>query len=218
MAASHDLTRLLVLGAGTFALDVADLISDIPGYRVDGFAVSVPPHQPGAMLDGRPIYWVDELQRFTDTHRAVCAIVSTKRRQFTQRAEALGMRFATIIHPTARVSRRATIGDGSIVSAGVLVTAYSDIGRHVILNRGSIIGHHVAICDHATIGPGANLAGAVRVGQRAWVGMSAVVLEQRVIGESSIVAAGSVVTRDVPARVTVMGTPARVTQTDVEGY
>jgi sugar O-acyltransferase (sialic acid O-acetyltransferase NeuD family) len=199
-------------------MDVADLISDIPGWHVDGFAVSLAPHEPGATLLGRPIYWVDELSRFTASHRAVCAIVTTKRTPFIRRAEELGMRFAAVIHPTARVSRQASIGDGTIISAGVLVSAHSEIGRHVILNRGAIIGHHVKIHDHATIGPGANLAGAVTVGQRAWIGMSAVVLEQRSIGELAIVGAGSVVTRDVPARTKVMGAPARALETDGEGY
>ena len=210
--------KLLVLGAGTFAMEVADLVSDIPGLEVDGFVVSVPPYEPGSTLLGRPIYWVDELSRFVDSHQAVCAIVSTKRWQFTKQAVELGMRFATIVHPAARVSRMATIADGTIISAGVMVSTHSEIGRHVILNRGALIGHHVKIHDHATISPGANLAGAVTVGRRALVGLGAVVLEKRTIGDLSIVGAGSVVTRDVPERVKVMGMPAQIVEENIEGY
>jgi acetyltransferase EpsM len=211
-------TRLIVLGAGTFAMDVADLISDLAEYVVDGFAVSVPPYEPGATLLDRPVYWIDQLPRFAATHRAVGAIVSTHRSQFTRQVEELGFRFATIVHPTARVSRRALVGEGSLISAGALITAHTTIGRHVVVNRGAIIGHHVLIGDHATIAPGANLAGAVRVGERAFVGMGAVVLEGRTIGERAIVGAGSVVTSDVAPRTKVIGAPARERAADVDGY
>ena len=214
---SNTPTRLLILGAGTFAMDVADLISDLSGYVVDGFVVSVPPYESGATLLDRPIYWIDDLNRFAETHLAIGAIVSTKRWPFIQRAEELGMRFATIVHPTARVSRMARLGDGTLVSAGVLVTTHSVVGRHVILNRGAIIGHHVQIGDGATISPGANLAGAVTVGQRAWVGLSAVVLEKRTVGAHSVVGAGAVVTQDVPDRVMVVGVPAKIVKENMDG-
>src|SRR5437870_1475326 len=90
-------TKLLILGAGTLAMEVADLVSDIPEFEVEGFAVSVPPYQPGSQLLGHPIYWVEQLSQFADSHQAICAIGTTKRYQFTQQAEASGMRFATII-------------------------------------------------------------------------------------------------------------------------
>ncbi len=68
-----------------------------------------------------------------------------------------------------------------------------------------------------TISPGANLAGDVVVGKRTYVGMGAIVLEKRRIGEQSIIGAAAVVTRDVPDRVKAMGMPARIIAKNVEG-
>ena len=212
--------KLIILGAGTFAQEVADLISDIaePVYEIDGFAKSIQPYDPAETLLGRPVYWVDQLEQFTRSHLALCAIGSTtKRANFIQQVENMGMRFATIIHPTARVSRTATLGEGAIVSAGALIAAYTNIGRHVIVNRGAMIGHHNSIGDVATIGPGANLAGAVTVGSRTTVAMGSIVLEQRHIGAQAIVGAGSLVTHDVPDRVKVMGSPARIVEENIDG-
>jgi sugar O-acyltransferase (sialic acid O-acetyltransferase NeuD family) len=211
--------KLLILGAGTFAQEVADLISDLaePAYDIIGFVKSVPPYDPGETLLDRPVYWVDDLPRFAGSHQAVCAIVSTRRAAFIQQAEDLGLHFATIIHPTARVSRTASVGAGSIISAGVLIAAHTHIGRHVIVNRGAIIGHHNSIGDVNTIGPGANFAGAISVGSRTTIAMGAIILDHRHIGSHSIVGAGALVTRDVPDRVKVMGSPARVVEENVDG-
>ena len=208
---------LLILGTGTFAMEVADLVSDItdPRYTIVGFAASLPPYEPGSTMLGLPVYWVDELGRFDASHRAVCALVSTRRHRFVEQARELGMRFARIIHPTARVSRTASVREGAIISAGVLVASYSEVAEHVVVNRGAILGHHVRIGECATISPGANLAGAVEVGERAYIGMGAQILEKRRIGEGAIIGAGAVVTRDVPARTKVMGVPARVVEEDV---
>jgi acetyltransferase-like isoleucine patch superfamily enzyme len=49
----------------------------------------------------------------------------------------------------------------------------------------------------------------VKIGDNVWIGMNAIVLKGVTIGENSIVAAGAVVTRDVPANTVVAGNPAR---------
>ena len=50
----------------------------------------------------------------------------------------------------------------------------------------------------------------VRIGRNVWIGGGAILLPGVNIGDDAIIGAGSVVTRDVPAGVTVMGNPARL--------
>ena len=199
-------------------MEVTDLVRDLrnPRYEVVGYVESLHPDKPGSTLLGKPIYWVDELSRFSDSCLAVCALGTPRRHVFTDKARELGIPFTTIIHPTASVSQTATIGEGTIISAGAIVASYTEIGNHVIVNRGAMIGHHIRIADHVTVSPGANLAGGVEIGRLTFVGMGAIVLETLKIGERSFIGAGSVVTKDVPARTRVVGMPARKVAADTE--
>jgi acetyltransferase-like isoleucine patch superfamily enzyme len=52
--------------------------------------------------------------------------------------------------------------------------------------------------------------GAVTIGDDAWIGAGAILLPNVKVGEQAIVAAGAVVTKDVPSRTVVAGNPARV--------
>lgn len=60
---------------------------------------------------------------------------------------------------------------------------------------------------------GPELALPVRIGARVWVGGASVILPGVTIGEGSTIGAGSVVTRDVPARCVAAGNPCRVMRT-----
>ncbi len=209
--------KLVVLGSRAFAEEVADLVSDCPEFELTTFGENWERGRCERLLLGLPVVWVDELAPLAASHAAVCAIGTTRRRGFIEQVEALGFRFATVRHPTARVSRTSTLGAGTIVSAGVMIAAHTTIGRHVILNRGSLIGHHTRIGDGVTISPGANIAGRVTVGDGTYVGMGAIVLDSLTVGRGAVIGAGSLVTRDVPDHVEVMGVPARITRERVDG-
>jgi sugar O-acyltransferase (sialic acid O-acetyltransferase NeuD family) len=209
--------KILILGTGTFAMDVTDLISDLPEVEVTGYVVSVPPFEPGLTLLDRPVYWIDQVSEFARTHQAICAIATTKRYHFINQVEGMGMEFISIIHPSARVSKQTEIGRGTLINGGVQVATHTRIGNHVIINRGALVGHHNVIQDFATISPGANLAGSITVRKRAWIGLGANILEKLTIGECSVVGAGSLVMQDVPERVKVIGIPAMIIETNIDG-
>ncbi len=124
--------------------------------------------------------------------------------------------FAMDVHPTAVVYRWREVRRG----AGIRVGAGSIIGFDSILDgrAGITIGHSVNLSsevaiwteqhDHAS--PMFETVGApVVIGDRAWVSFRATILPGVTVGEGAVVAAGSVVTKDVAPWTMVGGIPAK---------
>jgi acetyltransferase EpsM len=208
---------LLFLGDGFFAVEALDIAEDSGGFVPLGFVNSARQPEPGATREGLPIFAVEQIPYGIDECSVICAIASTRRRAFIERVLALGYRFTSLAHPSARVSRRAHIGVGSILNAAAVVSAHAAVGEHTIVNRGALIGHDTRIGKFCSIGPGANMAGNVQIGEGAWIGIGAVIRERVKIGAGAVVAAGAVVVRDVNANELVAGVPARVVRSDVQG-
>lgn len=209
--------KVLVLGAGLFAEEIADVISSIPGYELIGFVEGLDRQRCGRSLLGLPVHWIEDVGTLRDACRAVCAVGSPQRDGFIRQAQERGLAFLTVAHPSAQVFPTVTLGEGCLVGAGVVVGAHTVVGKHVILNRGALIGHHVHIGDYATISPGANIAGKTTIGTHTYVGMGAIILDGISIGSRCLVAAGAVVTRNVPDGTRVMGVPARAQAAKAEG-
>jgi sugar O-acyltransferase (sialic acid O-acetyltransferase NeuD family) len=205
-----------VLGTSLLAPEIADLAADA-GFEVAGFVENRERAKCETDFHGLPVHWIDDCAELSSTHVAICGLGTTTRSAFTEQAAAVGFRFATVIHPTAHVSRTSTIGEGSIVGVHVAVGSNTHIGRHVFLNRGCTMGHDTRIGDYVSVLPGANIAGACVVGRAAYIAMGATVTDRISIGEESVVAAGAVVVQDVPPNTQVVGVPARIVKRDVRG-
>jgi len=208
---------LLILGSRSFAREVADLVSDIPQLHLSGYVENTDRAFCSEPIDGLPVHWVDDIAGMAASHWCVCAFGSTRRISFIRQVEAMGFQFASVIHPSARVSRRSIVGDGSIVSSGVQIATNARIGRHALVNRGALIGHDVVTGECISVGPGANIGGACSIGSGCFIGMGAIVIERLGIGDGAVVAAGAVVHRDVPAHVLVAGVPAVALRHGVDG-
>lgn len=120
----------------------------------------------------------------------------------------------TLIREKTRIGNRTAIGTSTIIDGNTV------IGNHVSLQSMVYIPTNTTIGDHVFIGPNAVLTNdryppsgtlegpVIKAG--AAIGANTTILPGVCIGEGAFVAAGSIVTRDVPDLMMAIGTPARI--------
>ena len=102
-----------------------------------------------------------------------------------------------------------TIGEGTIICAHTIITVNISIGEHVIINLDCTIGHDAIIEDYVTLYPSVNVSGFTHIGHAAELGVGMQIIQRKSIGDYSIVGAGAVVVKDIPAKCTAVGIPAK---------
>jgi len=107
-----------------------------------------------------------------------------------------------------------SIGDGTVVYNKVEVLVHGGkviIGKHCLVTRRTALitgGHRFNRRDELIQKQGI-VCGDIRIGDDCWIGYASIVLKGVTIGDGAVVAAGSVVTRDVAPYTIVAGVPAR---------
>jgi acetyltransferase EpsM len=197
-----------VAGTRTFAAEMIDW-AQAAGLHVAGLVEPSDRTRVGQVIHELPVTWLDAGPGAGDG-AVLVGTGQSARREIVARLIRAGWRPVRLIHPLAQVSARSTVDEGAIVGPGAIIGACSTLGPHVVVNRGTLIGHHTQVREFATLGPGVNVAGNVRVDADAFLGMAAVVRDHVTVGACSVVAAGAVIVRDVPAGVQVRGVPATV--------
>lgn len=119
------------------------------------------------------------------------------------------LRWYTAIHPQAIVADTVTIGEGTVVMAGVVINPDTNIGRHCIINTSCSIDHDNNIGDFVHISPGAHLAGTVSVGNKTWICAGVTVINNINIVSNVIVGAGATVIDDIKIAGVYVGTPVK---------
>jgi acetyltransferase EpsM len=194
-------------------LVVADIVRQAGEYELAGFLDDRNPQRAGEAFGGSTILGgleqLPELVSRGVTH-FMFGFGDSVRLQLTEKAKSFGLQLATAIHPRAIIAPDVTLGAGTMVAAGVIINPAAAIGENVIVNTGATIDHECIIEDGAHICPGVNLAGNVRVGRAAWVGIGSSVIQRITIGAGAFIGAGSVVVRDIPANAVAYGCPAKV--------
>jgi len=122
--------------------------------------------------------------------------------------------FGTAIDKSAQISKRASIGQGSVIMPGVTVNSSSIIGRHCIVNTNSSVDHDCVLENYVHVSPNATLCGGVFVGEGTHVGAGAVVVPGINIGKWCTIGAGAVIIKDVPHYSTVVGNPGRIIKSE----
>lgn len=133
---------------------------------------------------------------------------NTAREGINKKVLEAGYSLAILIHPSAIISDSAIIKIGSVIMPLAVVNADAVIGEGCIVNSGAIVEHDCILENYVHISPNATLAGGVYIKKSTHIGMGALILQNITVGVNSIVAAGSVVTKDVSDNVLVAGIPA----------
>jgi len=121
------------------------------------------------------------------------------------------------IEPGAFIRDQVEIGNNVIIMMGAVINIGAAIGDGTMIDMGAILGGRATVGTNCHIGAGAVLAGVIEppsatpviVEDDVLIGANAVVLEGVRIGKGSVVAAGAVVTKDVPPYTVVAGMPAK---------
>jgi sugar O-acyltransferase (sialic acid O-acetyltransferase NeuD family) len=200
---------IVVLGTGGMGREAAAWVEDAGDRPLLGF-LDDDPSRHGATLAGHPVLggieWLYEHQGIA----VVLGVGSPQGRAAVLRVlDEHGLQPERVVHPTAYNGPRVSIGAGSIICPGAVLTCDISLGRAVIVNYGASIGHDGRVGDAAFIAPGVTVAGNVSIGERADIGIGASIIQGVMIGAEAVVGAGAVVIRDVEPGSTVVGIPAR---------
>jgi sugar O-acyltransferase (sialic acid O-acetyltransferase NeuD family) len=206
-------TPLVILGTGGNSLDLAEtgqLLRDaweVRGFLDDARRVGEEP------LPGLRVLGTLDQARTLDGVRFISGIGSS--RSFTgkpalvRRVGVPDSRYATLVHPTASVSRYASLGSGVGILQGATVTVRASIGDHVIVLPSAVVSHDCVVGSHSCIAGGAVLSGGVVLGENCYVGSNASIREGVRLGSGCLIGMGAVVVRDVPPGEVWAGVPAR---------
>ena len=196
---------IAIVGAGGNARELADMLRDLPEFRVLGYLTNMHGKYDSPVLGDFSWPATHEVDAFA---MAIGDPISKFRvaRELCERYP--NVDWPVIVHPTAHVGSTVKLERGVIVCIGAVATIDIVIGEFSQLNYGCTVGHEARVGAACLINPGANISGGVELGHSVLVGTGSQVLQYVKVGDEARIGAGAVVTKDVPAAMTVVGVPA----------
>jgi len=120
-----------------------------------------------------------------------------------------GAHFISIIHPLARVDKRASIGAGCVIAPWACISCEVNLGDFITINAYASVGHDSILHNGCTISSYGSIAGKAKLGKGVSVGIHGVILPGVEIGDFATVGSGSVAVKLVKPNTMVMGVPAK---------
>ncbi|MFI5151027.1 MAG: acetyltransferase [Bacteroidia bacterium] len=212
------LKKLILVGASNFGDEIIQLFRDInkqapsPAWELSGF-LDDNAEMHGKVRNGIPVLggkrWIEE-----HDHRDyyfICVIGSpAAKSRVVAYMKQQGVKFASGIHPSVIMSETSAVGEGTVITAGNILTTNIKVGDHIIINLACTVGHYTVIGDYSTINPGANISGDVSLGEGVLLGTNCTILEKMNVGAYAVIGAGAVVNKHIPEKVTAVGIPAKI--------
>jgi sugar O-acyltransferase (sialic acid O-acetyltransferase NeuD family) len=216
-----NMKKIAIFGAGGLGLEVATLIKhinvihdewEIIGFFDDAIAE-------GKVINNYPVLGGIETLNLWDSQLFLVLALGNPgvKKHVYENIINNKVSYPVLIHPSAIIGSREfiSIGKGSIICAGNILTTNIKIGKQVILNLSCTVGHECEVGDFSSIMPACNISGEVKIGEENFWGTGAKVINRKRIGNKVIVGAGAVIIDDIPDAVTVVGVPAKIIKKNV---
>lgn len=145
---------LLILGCGGHGKVVAEIAEDVGYEKIDFLDDNHP----------KAIGKINDFEKFKGQYEdAFVGLGNNKLRdELMQNLKDCGYEIPVLVHPSAYVSRTATIGIGTVIEPKAIVNANSCVGDGCIISVGAIVDHDVKIGSFCHVNAGSIIkAGAV---------------------------------------------------------
>jgi sugar O-acyltransferase (sialic acid O-acetyltransferase NeuD family) len=207
--------ELLIYGAGGAGRELAFALSldknPDSAWKIKGF-IDDTVHLQEKIVNGLPVLGGLEYLISYSGNIAVTILddPSVRRNLISKIKKSENIQFPLIISSLAIVSPYVEWGEGCIVSPLNFIQPNVKFGDFVWVNGGNRVGHDTVIGGYTTIFSGSLIGGGVSIGAGCVIGSGAIILPEIKIGDGSTIGAGSVVNKDIPPKVIVAGSPAKV--------
>ncbi|QNE66150.1 acetyltransferase [Fusobacterium hwasookii] len=119
-------------------------------------------------------------------------------------------KYATLVHPSVKMSSTNKIGKGSIICAGCNLTVNITIGEHSNINLDCTVAHDCKIGDFVSVFPQVAISGSVKIGSNTTVGTGSVIVQKLIVGENVTIASMSNVTKNISDNSIALGNPIKI--------
>jgi len=215
-----NITLYGLIGAGGFGREVMPLVraqlapSLARGQAQVAFVVEGEPD--AQMVNETPVISLDAFLNYSGSKRFNIAIGNSEARaRIAAICGTAGVSPFTIMATNVVILENVQIGEGAILCPFVTLLSNARIGRFFHANIYSYVAHDCVIEDFVTFAPRVACNGRSLIEEHAYIGTGAVLREGTpdiplTIGAGAVVGMGAIVTRNVAARETVVGNPARL--------
>lgn len=165
-------------------------------------------------LNGYPIMNFDEFNKLEGKKLVTISIANSKIRELlTLKCEENNIELFDVRANNSLLLDNINIGKGSILCPFVTLTSDVKIGKSFHANIYSYVAHDCILGDYVTFAPSVKCNGNIHIEDHVYIGTGAIIHQGKPsrpikIGKGAIIAAGAVVTKSIPAGITVFGNPA----------
>ena len=178
-----------MIGVGSFAREVAEIARMLRPESDLAFVDNAPIEDAVRLMTGKAAVALGTIGAWQPEPADTCVIATGDPRARAGIAASLAARgtvFDILVHPDATIATSATLHPGVIVTPGARVSTDVVLGAHVHVDQNVTVGHDTVVGAHSRLNPAACLSGTVSVGEGAYVGAGAVVLQGLTLGAGCV--------------------------------